>query len=216
MPRKVSQSNSFAWLSCLTATVLCLLVTGPVGAASVDLLIDDFAEEPISATVIGDVTGSAITVTQEGIGQQGVIDVTFHYISSDATAPGAGQTLTYNYNIYEDAAQTILSDTWSISLIGSGGGLVTVHAIFLSDSLDEISPTPLPSAVALTENQTLPPPDNQPDSTYQYVGPLLSDLVTGFNSASVPEPSTFLMLGIGVVGLGCYNLRRRGRARPLA
>ena len=221
---KVSKVNMVIWLCCLAGTYLFLLGPSQASAEGVALLINDYAEQPLSGTLLGPVTNSSIQITQEGTNILGGVDAHFEYLSNDPNAPAPGVTLSYNYNIYEDAAHTILSDTWNIVITGhtptsADDSNVSFDSHFRSDSLNEVVPPPLAGGVlqAITENQFLPPPSNRPDDTYQYVftptgAPLLSDLTLGFNSA-VPEPSACILLGIGVLGVGCYTRLRRKRVR---
>ncbi len=197
---------------------LCLLSLGPslasAGAVGVALLVDDYAEQPLNLHLLGPVQNSSVQVTQEGIGVLGGADAHFEYLSNDPNAPAPGQTLTFNFNIYEDPNLTQLSDTWNLVITGhTPTGLdnsnVSIDSHFRSDSLDEIPPPALVNAVAVSENFFLGAPSGLPDGTYQYVGPLLADLTTGFNSA--PEPSSCILLGVGGLACGAWFIRRRAK-----
>lgn len=60
---------------------------------------------------------------------------------------------------------------------------------------------------SIVENQLPPAPSGLPDVSYQYVGPLLSDLTTGFNSA-IAEPASIAVLGVSLIGVAAA--KRRG------
>ena len=104
-------------LSGVTTLVVMSLLAGPAAATPVGttLLVDDFGEQPLGLHLSGPtVENSSIQITQEGIGVLGGADAHFEYTTTDANPPAVGQTLTFNFNIYEDNAHTILSDTWNI------------------------------------------------------------------------------------------------------
>lgn len=190
-----------------------LLISAVQAKANVFLLIDDYDERPIALHLIdplGVVQNSSIQITQEGVGALGTADVHFEYISSTPLA--VGQTVTTNYNIFENPLQPQLSDTWNITATGITPVLgdlanVSVEAHFRSDSLDGVSPTALFGGISVSEDLTLGLPSGQPDGTYQYVTSPLADLTTGFNSA--PEPSFFALVGVGMAGMLGYRFRRR-------
>lgn len=203
-----------AGIGIVAAAAVAILTTSPALATPVTLLVDDHADAPLNVHLLGTVVNSSVQVTQEGIGVLGGVDAHFEYVSSDPNVPGPGNSITYNFNIYEDAALTELSDTWSITIsghtpTGPDDANVSVDTHFRSDSLDDIQPSALAGGIlsSITEDRFLPAPSGLPDGTYQYVGPLLTDLTTGFNSA-VPEPVSIALLGAGLAGLAAIRRRR--------
>ncbi|HWB14722.1 MAG TPA: PEP-CTERM sorting domain-containing protein [Pirellulales bacterium] len=206
---------------CVAVSVVCMFPPH-LASADVALLIDDYAEQPLALHLLGSYDPTSVNkqVVNENIGVIGSADAHFEFFSNDPNVPANGQTLTYNFNIFSprDVSPnnpTGLSDTWNIVLTGHAptpgdANNVSVDTHFRSDSLDEIPPTPLVNATGILERYDLGPPSGHPDGTYQYVGPLLSDLTTGFNS-SAPEPSSIAMLGVGIAGL--FYRRRRAELR---
>jgi hypothetical protein len=210
------RSRKLLSLASLVGMGLCLLAPSLASAGPIVLLIDDYTASPLAVHLLGGIQNSSIQLTQEGIGILGAADVHFEYVTSDPNRPAPGQSLTFNFNIYEDAAHTLLSDTWNVVITGHtpafpGDSNVSLDSHFRSDSLDEVPPPALANGVAIAEQQFLLPPSGSPDISYQYVGPPLSDLITGFNSAGpvVPEPATCSLFGIGTLVLACYARRHR-------
>ena len=103
--RKVSQSKTTPfWRACLAG--MCLFLLGPslASAGDVAVLIDDYNDQTINLHLLGTVNNSSIQVTQEGIGILGGADAHFEYLSTATNVPAPGQTLSFNFNIYDDAA----------------------------------------------------------------------------------------------------------------
>jgi len=212
-------------LSAAIAPVAISMFLASPASATV-LLIDDYAGQPVGLHLSGgSVADVSLQTMQEGVGILGIADAHFEYLTGDPNAPQPGTTWTYNINIFDDAAHTLMSDSWNIVITGltptaTNGSNVSLDTHFRSESSDGIRPPMLSGGTVfnITEDNLLDPPSGLPDDTYQYTGPYLSDLTTGFNSADpqdadppdpVPEPPTLAIPAAALLGLGFLFRRRK-------
>ena len=172
---------------------LCLLVPG-IAASAILVTINDLTET-FSTTINGPLFSFSVTRIPETDTAVGSDIVNIFYRSQDA--PVGGGPRTNNYNIF-GADDMGVSDTLQIivsEITGTPDFNVHVQIFFLSDSLNEqVFPPPLPNASIIFESNGF---QDVPNTG-------LSDLRVRF--ASVPEPVTLALVGIGLAGLG---FRRR-------
>jgi hypothetical protein len=121
-----------------------------------------------------------------------------------------GLVFPINFNIYEDGSLTVLSDTFSLSLqdfTSSGGGPHDIVATFTSDvdgrSLPPLTGGTLFSLVETGDIQTLATVTVTDDfgNLHPFEYQFASDV------SDVPEPSSLLLLVVGLLGL--VGLRHR-------
>ena len=114
---------------------------------------------------------------------------------------------TFNYNIYEDAAQTILSDTWTFhiqNLVAGGNTILRVNNFAFISEDDLGTPlTPLVGATSITENGTFQPVLSFANDagTNTFVFQFQSDV------EPVPEPTSLALAFLG--GVGMLGVRKR-------
>lgn len=151
--------------------------------------------------------GAVGSITNEGPGILGQVDIHADY--ADPNPLPVGVVVIVNFNMFEPEAPSLISDTLSITFTGhvAGDGTNTsVDLHFLSGATDEaLLPPALPNAFVVPENFDVSGLINQ--ATSQFVAGGLRAAHVQF--ASVPEPSTFVMLGLGIASLFGYRLRKR-------
>lgn len=148
----------------------------------------------------------------------GAVDGHIHYFSGITLA--VGQVFTDNFNIYEDLAHTILSDTLNIVFVGiapltNDGSNLSVDFHFLSEN-DQLS---LPALVAggLLGGASIGPHNINEipgyDDLTHFISADVTTLGIGTNDfhlqyISVPEPTTTALLFAGLAGMGMIRRRK--------
>jgi hypothetical protein len=154
--------------------------------------------------------GTSISIINEGVGVLGAVDMHFEY--SDSTPLASGTFATVNFNFF---AGTTLSDTLGMAFTGQtpttgDPNNMSVDLHWRSDSADGLLPPTLPNAHNLNE---IPWATGNPASElfpFIHSDTGLSGTHVVVNSvSSVPEPSSVVMMGLGVLGLGGLVLRHR-------
>ena len=200
---------------CLGSAAMAAVLTSiaaPAGAAFVS--IDDVAEGmPV-------VTSTGCNKLAVNLGPERA-DVQCSYTVFGATGAallGAGQTVFFGFNVFEPGSQT-LSDRLVLSFIGKAATATSQDNIDVFVGFDsDVEGLPFPP---LTGNPFFNPINIFETGGFQsldsYINAALplSGFSLAFRSdvASIPEPSTLAVVGLGLVGLGVTSRRRSpGRA----
>lgn len=149
------------------------------------------------------------STTNEGPNVFGVVILHAEYADPNPLPVGVGVTV--NFNMFEPEAPTSISDTLSLRFTGiqdGTGANTSVDLQFISGATDEaLLPPQLTSAFVVFENSDVSGLINQATSMF-VPGGLLNAHV---QFASVPEPSTVVLAGLGVVSVGFVALRKKYR-----
>ena len=188
----------FTWSVLLTFLLIPALASASVGGAEV--IINDLEDGNPTVVANGfDTTSLTINYLTEGIDLHG------EYVT--ILAPSPGNSVVSNFNFMEPSFEGGgISDTLSITFTGQtrpgglpGGMSVDLH--FRSETESGPPLTELSNGISITETGAL-------QDLSQYVGFEFFPQVASDISA-VPEPSTMLLLGSGIVGL--IGVRRKFR-----
>jgi hypothetical protein len=213
--------RSLLFVSLLAATALA----APVANATVLLT---FGQTGSGDTVTGTRVGSTTTITSSA-----AVDITeiaapllipipaIFTLSTTSAGPATvvGTDIEQRYSgsfSITNASDTInyLSGTFSDAMFGSGGSL-TLNASGPGESVTFTSSV-IPSYLipGLTPSVAMSFTDVHPNAhiTSGTLGSFKSD-VSGDFSSTVPEPSTWVMLALGFIGLGYAAVRRSAKDR---
>jgi hypothetical protein len=179
-----------------------------LATAGIVLGLDDATQEPIVLPVGTSPYGfdpTTLTVLS-GPNFPEQFDLHGEYLSN--SAPANGVSITVDVNIYEDAAHTVLSDTFNVVFTGiaptpADANNVAVDMHFRSDMEGGPPLPPLTGGINVLEQNSFMPMDPYVQAAG---GP--GDFHVSILSA-IPEPSSVVMMGLGAIGLGGLVLRRR-------
>lgn len=205
---KRSMNASICNLRTLATFGLLALGIAAPAYSNVILEIDDATEGTVGISISGCV-GLNLTQRPE------FASLNCTYI---AFFPGTGETVprllpgqgtTINFNIFDSIPKSTLSDTLSISFFGistqPNGANISVDLTFISDT-EGVPMVPLPGAISVIETGNLQSLDALIAGTIPASGFSVS-----FRSdvEDIPEPNTFALLGLSLVGLGLAGSRQQ-------
>jgi len=177
---------------CLIAAFVLMAMPALSSAGTVYTITINDATETLSASVDPEGTGT-LTITPESDDAYGSVYWEYpHVVGSPVPGP-------FYYNMWEDEAHTIISDTLAVFY---DPGMNKMVVDFRSDSLDENNPHLSP----YLDGQSVPEVGSL---QFALSGPEGDTLMVNYVS---PEPGTLALLGSGVLGLMAYAWRRRKRA----
>jgi hypothetical protein len=201
-----------AVLAAPVANATVLAVIGQVGTA-----------DQVTATVLGGVTtiSSATLVDITAIDAALPVPIT---ATLDLTATSVGTAVTVGGNVVQNyngsfsitgGGNNYLSGTFNDSIFGGGTSLVLTASNDVAGEAVTFTSSVIPAVelaggrgVSFSFTDVSPPASTVGTGALRTLAPFAAD-ISGDFSATVPEPATWAMLGLGFAGMGLLGLTRR-------
>jgi hypothetical protein len=210
---------------------LSAAVSIPVANATVLAVIGQVSDtDQVTATVLGGVTtiSSSTSVDITAIDAPISVPIT---ATLDLTATSVGTAALFGGNVIQafsgsfsitGGGNNYLSGTFNDSVFGGGSALTLSASTGVAGETVAFTSSVIP-VVDLSDNRGVsfsftdvsPPASTVGTGALRTLGPFAAD-VSGNFSATVPEPATWAMLGLGFAGMGLLGLTRRRKGSRYA
>ena len=206
------------------AGALSAAVSIPVANATVLAVIGQVSDtDQVTATVLGGVTtiSSSTSVDITAIDAPLPVPITATLVL-DATSVGTAalfggnviQAFSGSFSI-TGGGNNYLSGTFTDSIFGGGSALtlsastgVPGETVTFTSSVIPVVDLSSNRGVSFSFTDVSPPASTVGTGALRTLGPFAADISGNF-SATVPEPATWAMLGLGFAGMGLLGLTRR-------